>query len=79
MYGYKCEYCEGTVTEKMVEKEIFKHRTGFVMIEHAPIGVCDHCGYRYYHSSILKRVDDIATGRHAPVRMESIPVAPMNG
>ena len=50
MYGYKCEYCEGTVKERIVEKEIFKHKTGFVMLENVPVGICDQCGYRYYHS-----------------------------
>ena len=75
MYGYKCEYCEGSVKEHIVEKEVFKHRAGFVMLEGVPIGVCDRCGYRYYHSTILQKVEEIAEGREAPERTESIPVA----
>jgi len=75
MYGYSCEYCKGTVTERLVKKEVFKHKDGFVMLENVPVGICDKCGYRYYHSTILKRVDEIAEGKQAPARTEAIPVA----
>jgi YgiT-type zinc finger domain-containing protein len=60
MYGYKCEYCDGIVQERVVEREAFKHRLGFVILENVPIGVCNKCGYRYYHSSLLHRVEEIA-------------------
>lgn len=75
MYGYKCEYCEGTVKKRVVKKEAFKHKTGFVILEDVPIGICDICGYRYYHSTVLRRVEEIATGKKVPERTESIPVA----
>ena len=75
MYGYRCEYCTGTVREREIEKEVFKHKNGFVMLESVPVGVCDKCGYRYYHSTILKRVDEIAEGKRVPARTETIPVA----
>jgi len=75
MYGYKCEYCKGTVKERLVEREVFKHKTGFVILENVPIGVCDKCGYRYYHSTVLRRVEEIAEGKEAPERTEIIPVA----
>jgi hypothetical protein len=45
------------------------------MLEDVPVGICDKCGYRYYHSTILKRVDEIAEGKQAPARTETIPVA----
>ena len=75
MYGYKCEHCEGTVKEKLIEREAFKHRKGFVILESVPVGVCDRCGCRYYSSTILQRVEEIAEGRRIPERTESIPVA----
>lgn len=75
MYGYKCEYCEGTVKEQLVEKEVFKCKTGFVMLEDIPVGICDKCGFRYYHSSILKRAEEICEGKQVPERTETIPVA----
>ena len=75
MYGYKCEYCDGVVKERIIKKEVFKHKNGFVMLENAPVGVCDECSYRYYHSSILKIVEEIANGKRSPERTEVIPVA----
>jgi len=75
MYGYKCEFCDGVVREVVVDREAFKHTKGFVILERVPVGVCDACGNRYYHASILRRVEQIATGREAPSRTEPIPVA----
>ena len=75
MYGYKCEYCDGIVQEQVVAVEAFKHRYGFVILEKVPVGVCDKCGYRYYHSSLLHQVEEIAAKKKAPVRVEMVPVA----
>jgi len=75
MYGYKCECCGGIVEKRLIDKEVFKHKNGFVMLENVPVGICNECGYRYYHSTILKRVEEIAEGRIVPERTESIPVS----
>ncbi len=74
MYGYRCEYCEGTVQPRTVKREAFKHKEGFVILEDAIIGVCDNCGNRYYSADILHRVNAIATGIKTPERIEKIPV-----
>jgi len=76
MYGYRCEYCDGIVQERVIAQEAFKHRSGFVILENVPVGVCEKCGYRYYHSTLLRRVSKIAAREEAPTRMEQIPVAP---
>ena len=39
MYDYICEYCGGTVKERLVKKEVFKHKNGFVMLETETIPV----------------------------------------
>ena len=75
MYGYKCEYCEGTVRPKKVKREAFKHKTGFVILEDVIIGVCDLCGTRYYSADILHAVNEIATGTRPFEKTEEIPVA----
>ena len=75
MYGYQCEYCEGTVQPKTVKREAFKHKNGFVILEDVTIGVCDCCGNRYYSAQILHAVHAIATGEKPPQRTEPIPVA----
>ncbi len=74
-FGYRCEYCEGTVREKQVEREAFKHKAGFVILENVVIGVCDNCGNRYYSADTLKRVHAIATGLIPAERTEQVPVA----
>ena len=74
-YGYRCQYCEGMVRAKRVEREAFKHKQGFVILENVTIGVCDKCGNRYYSAATLRRVQAIATGVIAPERTENVPVA----
>ena len=74
-FGYRCEYCEGTVQEKRVGREAFKHRAGFVILEDVPIGVCDTCANRYYSAEILKHVQAVATGKILPERTEPVPVS----
>ena len=75
-FGYRCEYCEGMVREKRLEREAFKHKAGFVILEDGVIGVCDRCGNRYYSAGTLKRVQAIATGLIPPNHTEQVPVAP---
>ncbi len=64
MYGYSCNFCEGTVRTKRVESEAFKHREGFVILKNVTIGVCDKCGNRYYSADLVRRVEAIATRQH---------------
>lgn len=75
LYGYKCECCGGIVETRLIEHEVFKHKNGFVMLDNVPVGVCQDCGYRYYHSTILKKVEEVAEGKITPERTETIPVA----
>lgn len=74
-YGYRCEYCEDTVRPKQVEREAFKHKKGFIILEDVVIGVCDACGTRYYSADILHAVNDIANSTKPFERIEKIPVA----
>ncbi len=73
-YGYACEYCSGTVRPRLVAREVFKHKLGFVLLENVLIGICDECGNRYYSAEILHTVHEIATGKRKPERIETIPV-----
>jgi YgiT-type zinc finger domain-containing protein len=60
MYGYPCEYCEGAVQPRTVEREAFKHKDGFIILEDVTIGVCDSCGNRYYSADVLRTVHELA-------------------
>jgi YgiT-type zinc finger domain-containing protein len=74
-YGYLCEHCEGTVRAKKIDREAFKHKKGFIILEGITVGVCDVCGLRYYSAEILHAVHDIATGAKPFDRIEKIPVS----
>lgn len=75
MYGYRCEYCDGTVKPRRVERESFKHKNGFIILEDVLVGVCDRCGNRYFSAGILHAVDEIGTGKRTAERTEAVPVA----
>lgn len=75
-YGYQCEFCDGTVQPRELEREAFKHKNGFVILENVVVGVCNSCGNRYYSAEVLHRVHEVATGKLKPERTESIPVSP---
>lgn len=60
---------------KRIEREAFKHKKGFIILEDVVIGVCDACGSRYYSANILHTVHDIANGTKPFERLEEIPVA----
>ncbi|HWL93736.1 MAG TPA: YgiT-type zinc finger protein [Phycisphaerae bacterium] len=74
LYDFHCEYCEGTVRERIVEQEPVSHHRGIVVLENVPIGICDHCGAHYYAAPVLKRVEAILTSASPPARTLQIPV-----
>lgn len=73
-YDYPCEYRSGAEQPRLVAREVFKHRLGFVLLENVVIGICDECGNRYYSADILHTVLNIATGKQKAERHEAIPV-----
>ena len=75
LYDFPCEYCSGTVRERIVEREPISHHRGIVILEDVPIGVCDRCGAHYFAAPVLRRAEDVLTKATPPVRMEQVPVA----
>lgn len=75
MRGFSCEHCGGQVTERLMEREAFRHKGGFVILERVPIGVCGKCGARYFDAAVLRRVAEIGRGTRACERRESVAVA----
>ena len=74
MYDFPCEHCEGTVRERHVQREAFRHEDGFVILEDVPVGICDKCGSRYFHATVLRRVAEIGRGTTPPVRTVQVPL-----
>lgn len=67
-HGYRCEYCEGMVQPRRIERKAFKHKKGLVIM-------CDVCGNPYWSADVLHRAREIATGQREPERTGLIPVA----
>jgi YgiT-type zinc finger domain-containing protein len=74
MYGYPCEYCDGTVQPREVQREAFKHKNGFIILEDVMVGVCNICHNRYYSADILHAVEELASGGKKPEKMAEVPV-----
>ncbi|MFQ5502315.1 MAG: YgiT-type zinc finger protein [Phycisphaerae bacterium] len=62
MYDFNCEHCAGIVRERRVAQEALRHKGRFIILEDVPIGVCEKCGARYYHASVLRRVAEVGHG-----------------
>lgn len=74
LYDFRCEYCEGTVRERVVDREPISHHRGIAILENVPVGICDHCGAHYYAAAVLKRVEAILMSQSPPKRTMQIPV-----
>lgn len=59
LYGFTCEYCDGTVQQQIIDREPISHHRGIVILENAPVGVCDQCGAHYHAAQVLHRVEAI--------------------
>ena len=58
-----------------MERESFKHKNGFIVLEDVTVGVCEDCGNRYYSADLLHALQELATGKRMPDRTEAVPVA----
>lgn len=74
LYDFPCEYCDGTVRERILECEPIAHHRGIVVLERVPIGVCDRCGAHYYAAPVLKRAEALLTSSLPPQRTMQVPV-----
>ena len=72
MYGFKCEYCKGTVEERITTED-FWHKGTLIVLEHAPVGICNTCKNRYYSTEVLEKLGEGFQNRARLRRME-VPV-----
>ncbi len=73
LYDFPCEYCSGTVRERIVDQEPIALHRGIVVLEHVPIGICDNCGAHYYAASVLKKAESLLTAKSDTGRTMQIP------
>ena len=74
MYNFSCEHCGGLVRERLFDREVLRHKGGFVALDEVPIGVCVKCGARYFDASVVRRAAEIGRGTVPAERTLEIPV-----
>ncbi len=74
LYGFGCEYCDGVVRERILDREPISHHRGIVILERVPIGVCDKCSAHFYAAPVLKRAEEILKWPSAATRTMQVPV-----
>ncbi|RDV80889.1 type II toxin-antitoxin system MqsA family antitoxin [Ammonifex thiophilus] len=58
-YG-NCSFCGGPVEERLVSVD-YRTKTGLVIIENVPAGVCRQCGEQYYTAEVAKAMEKLAS------------------
>ncbi len=59
-----CEFCGGKTVTRKVKKQ---HWLGgkLYLIENVEAEVCSECGERYFHATVLDRIDKMLMAEHA--------------
>ncbi len=69
-----CEYCNGTVEEKVAQVD-FRYKGHIIYIKNVPVGVCNKCGERYFDAKVYKKLEEIARKKHKIKNKISFPLA----
>lgn len=74
-HDHPCDYCSGgRVHREIRDREVIRvTKSEYVILEGVPIGVCNNCKARYYHTSVLKQAE--ALHRKGAHRTVKVPVA----
>ena len=59
-----CEFCSGQTVTRKVRKQ---HWLGgkLYLVENVEAEVCSECGERYFHATVLDRIDKLLLAEHA--------------
>jgi YgiT-type zinc finger domain-containing protein len=68
-----CEFCGGQTVTRKVRK---LHWLGGVLyiVENVEAEVCAECGERYFHATVLDRIDDLLSTEHPVKELLSVEV-----
>ena len=68
-----CEFCGGqTVKRKVRKKHWLEGKLYFV--ENVEAEVCSECGERYFHATVLDRIDEMLKAEHSVKERLSVEV-----
>jgi YgiT-type zinc finger domain-containing protein len=69
----KCEFCTGETVSRRVRKQHW-HNGKLYIIENMEAEVCQDCGERYFHATVLDRIDAMIDGKHEVKEVLSVEV-----
>jgi YgiT-type zinc finger domain-containing protein len=74
-----CALCGGTVAER---RELLARKLpggDTVLLENAPVRVCQECGHRWFTHATMTRVESLTEGRREPQEVRQVPVYSFGG
>jgi YgiT-type zinc finger domain-containing protein len=69
----KCEFCPSETTLQRVRKQHW-HKGRLYIVENVEAEVCPECGERYFHASVLDKLDALIEGEHEVKEVLSVEV-----
>jgi len=69
----KCEFCNSETTTKKVKKQHW-HKGKLYIVENVEAEVCQECGERYFHASVLDKIDKLVSEEHSVKEIISVEV-----
>jgi YgiT-type zinc finger domain-containing protein len=69
----KCEFCRGETVSRRVRKQHWHNGTLYI-VENVEAEVCPECGERYFHATVLDKIDAMIQGKHEVKEVLSVEV-----
>jgi YgiT-type zinc finger domain-containing protein len=69
----KCEFCQGDTVSRRVRKQHW-HKGRLYIVNNVEAQVCQECGERYFHATVLDKIDAMIEGEHEVKEVLSVEV-----
>ena len=69
----KCAFCEGEKVLRRVRKQHWRKGRLYI-VDNVDAQVCRECGEKYFHASVLNRIDAMIDGEHEVKEVLSVEV-----
>lgn len=68
-----CEFCDGQTVKRKVRKHHWLEGRLY-LVENVEAEVCSQCGERYFHATVLDRIDEMLKAEHSVKERLSVEV-----
>ena len=68
-----CEFCDGQTVKRKVRKQHWLEGRLY-LVENVEAEVCHECGERYFHATVLDRIDAMLKAEHSVKERLSVEV-----